>query len=67
MSRKFHTYEFRFNKMFSPSSVEVLTLCPDCMHNDSLSTTSLRLIILSSIRVIVTSSSEGLDMLVKPD
>jgi len=38
------------------------TRCPDCMHNDSLSTTSLRRIILSSIRVIVTSSSEGLSL-----
>ena len=36
------------------------TRCPDCMHNDSLSTTSLRRIILSSIRVIATSSSDGL-------
>jgi len=36
------------------------TLCPAKMHRDSLSTVSLLLITLSSIRVIVTSSSEGL-------
>ena len=38
------------------------TRCPDWMHNDSLSMTSLRRIILSNMRVIVTSSSEGLQL-----
>lgn len=36
------------------------TLWPACTHSDSLSTASLLLIILSNIRVNVTSSSEGL-------
>lgn len=37
-----------------------LTLCPARMQSDSLSIASLRLSTLSSIRVIVISSSEGL-------
>ena len=48
---------------FSRQGIRIrrLTRCPAKMHNDSLSTASLRFNTLSSIRVIVTSSSDGLE------
>ena len=60
VSRKFHTYA-RFSPVRDTAWTSTCpTRCPDCMHNDSLSTTSLRRMILSNMRVIITSSSEGL-------
>lgn len=43
-------------------NVEKRTRCPAKTHKDSLSTASLRRRTLSSMRVIVTSSSDGLQI-----
>ena len=58
--RMCHTYHTQ-SQYFALSQRTRRTRCPARIHKDSLSTASLLLMTLSSILVIVTSSSDGLE------